>query len=156
MYVTRQSTSTVNRPIHVSRLGRRFMMQYNAPRWAAIFFSSAILLAAMSDGTHAADAMPSTAPSSSQTQFGGQCAEALAEGRHVMTDCKSTWTDKDGKIYCFSSDAAKKSFLEKPTENLQRAQAFMAASSVESTEQAMQDFSGTDAEALVKELIADK
>src|SRR5258708_32792098 len=32
----------------------------------------------------------------------------------------------------------------------------MAASSVESTEKAMQDFTGSDAEALIKELIANK
>ena len=73
-------------------------------------------------------------------QFGGQCAEGLAEGQHVMTDCSITWTDKDGKTYCFSSDAAKKSFLENPAENLQKARDFIAASSVESTEKAMQDF----------------
>lgn len=92
----------------------------------------------------------------SHAQFGGQGADALADGRHVSTDCSITWADKDGKTYCFSNDDAKKSFLEDPTENLQRAHAFMAASSVESTEKAMQDFTGTDAEALVKELIGDK
>ena len=43
-----------------------------------------------------------------------------------------------------------------PTEELQRAHAFIAADSVESTEKAMQDFTGTDAEALVRDLIANK
>ncbi|MGA2191052.1 MAG: hypothetical protein ABSH33_21250 [Steroidobacteraceae bacterium] len=114
----------------------------------------AILCAAMvwflgGPGAHAAEAAGAPA----QAQFGGQCAAALAEGRHVMTDCKTTWTDQDGKMYCFSSDNAKKSFLENPVENLQRARTFMAASSVESTEKAMQDFTGSDAEAVVKELI---
>jgi hypothetical protein len=99
----------------------------------------------------AADAAPPA-----QAEFGGQCAEGLAEGKHVATDCTSTWTDKDGKTYCFSSDGAKKSFLEKPAENLERARAFMAASSVESTETAMQNFTGSDAEALVKETINNK
>jgi YHS domain-containing protein len=89
-------------------------------------------------------------------QFGGQCAEGLAEGKHVMTDCSVTWTDKDGKVYCYSSEAAKKSFLENPTDSLQRAHAFIAASSVESTEKAMEDFSGSDAEALVKTTIGAK
>src|ERR1700677_4679109 len=89
-------------------------------------------------------------------QFGGQCAEGLAEGKHVMTDCSVTWSDKDGKVYCFSSEAAKKSFLENPTDSLQRAHAFIAASSVESTEKAMEDFSGSDAEALVKTTIGAK
>jgi YHS domain-containing protein len=100
---------------------------------------------------HAADAAP--AP---QAEFGGQCAEGLAEGQHVATDCKNTWTDQDGKTYCFSTDGAKKTFLANPAENLQRARDFMAAGNVEATEKAMQDFSGSDAETLVKGLIADK
>jgi YHS domain-containing protein len=93
------------------------------------------------------------AASPAQSEFGGQCAEALAQGRHVMTDCSTSWTDKDGKTYCFSGDDAKKSFLEKPAENLQSARAFMAANGVEATEKAMEDYSGSDAEALVKAAI---
>jgi YHS domain-containing protein len=104
---------------------------------------------------HCARAAEGAAPPP-PAQFGGQCVEALAEGRHVMTNCTSTWTDKDGKTYCFSNDGAKKSFLENPAENLERARTFIAASSVESTEKAMQDFSGTDAETVVRELIANK
>src|SRR6185312_1062648 len=134
------------------------MMQHSAPGsflrgapWQAALYTLALLLA-QSPGARAADA----AIEPSHAQFGGQSADALAEGRHVSTDCTHTWTDKDGKTYCFSNDGAKKSFLENPAENLQRAHAFMAASSVESTEKAMQDFTGTDAEALVKDLIADK
>ncbi len=126
-----------------------FAMQWNA--WRVILCATLVLLIARPNSIYAADAM--TSPPQAQAQFGGQCTAALAEGRHVMTDCKITWTDKDGKTYCFSNDTAKKSFLENPVENLQRARAFIAASSVESTEIAMQDFSGTDAETLVKELI---
>jgi YHS domain-containing protein len=134
------------------------MTQHNAPAlrfvtrrstWIALLCSAAALFAAQ--GACAADAAASP-----QTQFGGQCTEALAEGRHVTTDCSTTWTDKDGKVYCFSNDAAKKSFLANPAENLQRARTFMAATNVESTEKAMQDFTGSDAEALVKKSIADK
>jgi YHS domain-containing protein len=113
----------------------------------ALLYAAAALSSAMSAGALAAAASPA------QSEFGGQCVEALAEGRHVMTDCSTSWTDKDGKTYCFSGDAAKKSFLEKPAENLQSARAFMAASSVESTEKAMEDYSGSDAEALVKATI---
>jgi YHS domain-containing protein len=141
------------------------MTQYSAPTfwfvmrrstwtaliWTALLCAAAAFSPAMHNGAHAAAA---TAPS--QAQFGGQCVAALAEGKHVATDCTSTWTDKDGKIYCFSNDAAKKSFLASPVENLQRAQAFMAASNVESTEKAMQDFTGSDAEALIKKSITDK
>ena len=97
-------------------------------------------------------AAAATAPPA-QPEFDGQCAEALAEGKHVTTNCTTTWTDKDGKTYCFSNDAAKKTFLESPADNLQRARSFAAASNVESTEKAMQNFTGTDAETLVKETI---
>jgi hypothetical protein len=96
------------------------------------------------------------APTDTQTQFGGQCVEGLAEGRHVMTNCALTWTDKDGKVYCFSSDSAKKSFLQSPTQNLQKARDFIAASSVDSTEKAMQYFDSSDAETLVKGAIEEK
>jgi YHS domain-containing protein len=99
-------------------------------------------------------ALAASAPvSPSQAEFGGQCAEGLAGGQHVSTTCTITWTDKDGKVYCFSSEAAKKTFLENPAQNLQRAHEFMAASSVESTETAMQNYTGTDAEAVVRERI---
>ena len=49
-----------------------------------------------------------------QAQFGGQCAEGLAEGQHVPTTCNISWKDKDGKTYCFSNAAAKASFLQGP------------------------------------------
>ena len=101
----------------------------------------------------AAAAPPQQPP---QPQFGGECAQGLAEGQHVKTDCKTSWVDKDGKKYCFSNEGAKTTFLRNPAENLQRAQAFMAAARVEDTETAMQNFTGSDAEALVKESIADK
>lgn len=136
------------------------MTLYNPPRpwwvlrqstWLALLCIAA-LPPGMSRCAHAADA----AAPPSQAQFGGQCTQALAEGRHVMTNCASTWTDKDGMTYCFSSESSKKSFLVSPAENLQRARAFMAAGSVESTEKAMQDFTGSDAETLVRDFIGNK
>jgi YHS domain-containing protein len=92
-------------------------------------------------------------PSPPQAQFGGQCAEGLSQGRHVVTNCALTWTDKDGKVYCFSSESARKSFLENPSANLQKAHDFIAASSVDSTEKAMQSYDSGDAETVVKGLI---
>ena len=59
------------------------------------------------------------------------------------TNCAVTWTDKDGKTYCFNNEAAKKSFLENPTANLQKARDFIAAGSIESTEKAMQSFASS-------------
>ncbi len=89
-------------------------------------------------------------------QFGGQCAMGLATGHHVMTNCSVNWKDKDGKIYCFSTEASRKSFLESPTGNLQKAHDFIAASSVESTEKLMTYFDSKDAETLVTGYIADQ
>ena len=108
------------------------------------------LLACVPAGSAQADP---AAASASQVQFGGQCTQGLAEGKHVQTNCEVTWADKDGKTYCFSSEAAKKAFLENPTANLQKARDFIAASSTESTEKAMEAFASTDAESLVKEHI---
>ena len=119
---------------------------------AAVLCTALAVLPAMLNGARAADA-PASPPA---PQFGGQCAQGLAEGQHVMTNCTTTWTDKDGKTYCFSNESAKKTFLQSPAENLQRAQEFAAASNVESTEKAMQDFTGSDAEAVVKEVINNK
>ena len=92
----------------------------------------------------------------SQAQFGGQCAEGLATGRHVMTDCSVTWKDKDGKLYCFKNDAAKTEFLKDAQGNLERARTFIAASNVESTETAMQYFDSNDAETVVKSHVEEK
>jgi YHS domain-containing protein len=89
-------------------------------------------------------------------EFAGQCLEGLAEGQHVATNCAVTWTDQDGKKYCFSSESAKKTFLQNPLENLQKARDFAAASNVEETEKAMQEFTGTDAEKVVSDLIEAK
>lgn len=101
---------------------------------------------------HAADA----AVSPDKAEFGGQCTEGLAEGRHVMTDCSVNWKDKDGKVYCFANAAAKAEFLKSPGENLERARSFIAASNVQSTEEAMQYFDSNDAEKLVDGMIKAK
>ena len=85
-----------------------------------------------------------------KAEFGGQCAEGLAVGRHVMTNCSVNWTDKDGKVYCFSNEAAKAEFLKDAPGNLERARTFIAASNVQSTEEAMQNFDSNDAETVVK------
>ena len=113
----------------------------------------AVLLAAPC--TCALAANPAAA-SNPQVQFGGECTEGLAQGQHVATNCAITWTDKDGKVYCFSSEASKKSFLQDPGGNLQKAREFVAAANVESTEKAMQEFTSTEAEALVRKTIEEK
>lgn len=122
-------------------------------QWLRSIIPLAKLMLAFAPATFAADNQTATPVSPSQAQFGGQCAEGLAEGRHVMTNCSITWTDKDGKIYCFKSEAAKAAFLKGPAESLERARSFVAAGNVLSTEQAMQNFEGADAETLVKSQI---
>jgi len=111
-----------------------------------------VIMIAMTNNAAADDAVAATAA----VQFGGQCTEGLAEGKHVMTKCTTRWIDTDGKVYCFGDEGAKKSFLENPVENLRRAREFIAASTVEATEKDMQYFTGSDAEALVRKLVDEK
>src|SRR5207244_10778079 len=89
-------------------------------------------------------------------EFGGQCVEGLSQGRHIMTKCAVTWAAKDGKTYCFSSEDARKSFLENPAANLQKARDFIAASSADATEKAMQTFDSGDAEPLLRGLMDER
>lgn len=121
------------------------------PRLALALCALLAWRGAVAADTPAAGQTPAAAP-----EFGGQCVEALAEGRHVKTSCAITWTGTDGKTYCFSDAAAKKSFLEDPTDKLERAREFMAAENVPSIETAMQDFAGSDAEALVQRTIEER
>ena len=62
--------------------------------WQAVLCTAVLSSLAGINSATAAEAMTPT----SQVQFGGQCTEGLAEGRHVMTNCTTTWTDKDGKM----------------------------------------------------------
>src|SRR5262245_50260814 len=115
-------------------------MRFSSRRARGVRLSfSLLILIALSLAAYAADAPVSPA----NAEFGGQCAEGLAEGKHVMTDCSVTWKDKDGKVYCFANDAAKAAFLKNPAESLDRARTFLAASNVESTEKAMENFDST-------------
>ena len=54
-------------------------------------------------------------------QFDNQCAWGLANGKHVMTDCKVSMTREDGKTYCFSSDKAMSAFMKDPSKNMSKA-----------------------------------
>jgi len=50
------------------------------------------LFALSAQAASSAGASPATASPASAIQFGGQCTERLAEGRHVMTSCAQSWT----------------------------------------------------------------
>ncbi|HEV7489868.1 MAG TPA: hypothetical protein VGO25_03620, partial [Rhodanobacteraceae bacterium] len=120
------------------------------PRFVAAF----VLMCTLATAQRASAADAAISPD--KAEFGGQCAEGLAEGKHVITDCSVNWTDKDGKVYCFSSDAAKTAFLKNPAESLERARAFVAASTVDSTEKAMENFDSSDAEKVVDGMVKSK
>ena len=73
------------------------------------------------------------APAANQTmspapvkgEFDDQCTMGLASGQTVKTDCSVNWTDTDGHVYCFSSDASKEAFLKDPAGNIQKAKDFL-------------------------------
>lgn len=51
----------------------------------------------------------------------------LASGQEVKTDCSVNWTAPDGKVYCFSTEASKQTFLKDPDENIEKAREFYLA-----------------------------
>jgi YHS domain-containing protein len=53
-------------------------------------------------------------------EFGGLCTMGLALGKEIKTDC-SINAMIDGKTYCFGNEEAKKVFLKKPEEFLDKA-----------------------------------
>ena len=122
------------------------------PALRAAAFALALFAALDPPSVRAAE----TAIPLSQAQFGGQCVHGLASGRHVMTNCSVTWTDKDGKLYCFANEKVKEEFLKDTAGNLERARAFIAASNVQSTEEAMTYFDSNDAETVVKSHVEEK
>ncbi len=66
---------------------------------------------------------PLLAVNKDAAEFGGSCAWGMAEyGAVVPTDCSVSWTDpKTKKLYCFSSEKSKQSFLQNPDDNERRA-----------------------------------
>src|ERR1700704_44693 len=93
------------------------------------------------------------AAGAAQPEFGGQCAMGLAEGRSITTDCSVTWTARDGKRYCFSSEQAKKQFLEDPQGNISRALDFSAAGAVQATGEHMDAYKTEEVESFVTSAI---
>ncbi|ODR98092.1 hypothetical protein AUC68_11405 [Methyloceanibacter methanicus] len=74
--------------------------------------------------------LPATAPAMEdhgdvEAEFDESCAMGLADGQMVKTDCSVSWTDEDGKVYCFSSENSKAAFLKDPKGNIARAKTFL-------------------------------
>ena len=55
-------------------------------------------------------------------EFDNMCAQGLATGQKIKTDC-SINAQIEGKTYCFGSEQAKTEFMKDPRANLAKAQA---------------------------------
>jgi hypothetical protein len=73
--------------------------------------------------------MPAAKPAPTMTPVKGEfdnfCAEGLASGQLVKTDCSISWTAPDGKVYCFALETSKEAFLKNPDENIRKAREFL-------------------------------
>ena len=59
-----------------------------------------------------------------EPEGGGHCAMSAANGTSLPTSCSVVWISPQDKLYCFSSEGAKRLFLQDPEKNERRAQAF--------------------------------
>jgi hypothetical protein len=100
--------------------------------------------------------MPGAAPAPAMTpakgEFDNFCAEGLASGQLVKTDCTISWTAPDGKVYCFALEASKEAFLKNPDENIQKAKEFLVAQSRAAAAGA-KTFTEDDVNAAVKKVV---
>jgi YHS domain-containing protein len=56
-------------------------------------------------------------------EFDNMCAQGLATGQDIKTDCSVNAKVK-GKTYCFGSEEAKAEFMKDPAANLAKAQSY--------------------------------
>ena len=68
----------------------------------------------------------STAALAVTGEFDNMCAQGLASGKDVKTDC-SVNTTIEGKTYCFGNEAAKTEFMKDPKGNLAKAQSYYSS-----------------------------
>jgi hypothetical protein len=59
-----------------------------------------------------------------EPEGGGRCAMSASLGNSLPTSCSVVWISPQDKLYCFSSERAKRLFLQDPEANERRAQAF--------------------------------
>lgn len=91
-----------------------------------------------------------------EPEFGGYCAMGLVNHQRIKTDCKVNWSSKEGKLYCFSNDAAKAEFLKEPEENIEKATDMYAAADMGDIASEMDKFTSDDAQAYVDKLIKEQ
>ncbi|MGB6195610.1 MAG: hypothetical protein WBF49_04625, partial [Methyloceanibacter sp.] len=126
---------------------------------AALLLSLAAMgpLAAEDAATPAAPAMtpaPSAAPA--KGEFDNSCAMGLADGQMVKTDCSVNWTAPDGKVYCFSSDKSKETFLKNAEANIKKAQDFVSAKKSAAASGKTKDFTEDDVNTAVKKVVDER
>lgn len=61
-----------------------------------------------------------TAAFAATGEFDNMCAEGLAQGKEIQTDC-SVNAMLDGKTYCFGNEEAKTEFMKDPQGHLAKA-----------------------------------
>ncbi|MEQ1577927.1 MAG: hypothetical protein ABL894_09755 [Hyphomicrobium sp.] len=132
---------------------RGAMPGHGIRRWATAAGVALIMLCAT-----AADWLPgvgTTAAIAAEPEFGGTCAMGLAEGKRHKTDCKITWTDTDGKIYCFGNEGSKTTFLKDPAGNLMKARETYAAADSGATGDDMGAFTPEDVKSFIEGVITE-
>jgi YHS domain-containing protein len=89
-------------------------------------------------------------------EFDDSCAMGLASGQTVQTDCSVHWINPDdGKVYCFSSENSKNSFLKDPEGNIAKAKAFLEEQEA-AVAAGAKVFKDTDVKARVEEVLAER
>ncbi len=83
-------------------------------------------------------------PIPAKGEFGNHCAEGLATGQSISTDCTIQWTDSaTKKVYCFSSEKAKQDFAKDTAGNVKKAAEFYQTSAEKKAQSATAPESGT-------------
>ena len=99
-------------------------MTHAAAMAVALCFSALAPAVAADQPPTPAPAMTPSPAAAPKGEFDDSCAMGLASGQVVKTDCSVNWTAPDGKVYCFSTEASKATFLKSPDENIQKAKEF--------------------------------
>ena len=122
---------------------------------AALCITAAGPAPAAEDSPAAAGQTMSPLPAPAKGEFDNFCAEGLASGQTVKTDCSVNWTDPDGNVYCFSTEDSKAAFLKDPATNIQKAREFFTSKQAAVTKSA-KEFTEEDVDKRVDEVIAQR
>ena len=122
---------------------------------AALLLGFAASIPAAAEDTQSSPA-PAVTPAPSapaKGEFDNSCAMGLAEGQTLKTDCSVNWTAPDGKVYCFSSENSKATFLKNAEANIKKAQDFRASKAVAAASGKTKNFTEEDVNVAVKTVI---